>query len=253
MHDTQMHLKEWMRNKINRNMTRNPFQRREIEARNLRTVSQDARYIREPKEKPDPFRLHLQLTHRANPDGITVLNLPKQPFGTHPNYNDKPEFMQNHVVMKGEVMSANKVKLLDEVIRRFRLSKKKAMSKVVTGVRRRAGSLDMQNKDYDEFVTATGRLWCPREKLVEACYEEQKLKYQLANYSPKVDKAKELLVQLRKIRSPPASAPFERLYMDGFRERRTTAMSIHLCTKYSSLFSPPSPPAFSVSLPYPSI
>lgn len=239
MQETQAHLKEWMRNKINRNLTRNPFQRREIEARNLRTVSEDARFIRKPVAKPDPFHRHLQLAHRANPEGISVLNLPKQPFGSHKNYNDKMDFMKSHVVMKNEVLDTGKTKLLDEVIRKFRLSKKKNQNRFVTvkrGVRNRTGSLDMQKKEYDEFISGTCHLWCPREKQVEAAYDEQKSKYKSVDMEQSSDIINELLTQLRKNRPHPSSLPFQRLYLDSFRERRTTPMSTRLSVKYAELF-----------------
>ena len=239
MLETQAHLKEWMRNKINRNLTRNPFQRREIEARNLRTVSEDARYIRKPPAKPDPFHRHLQLAHRANLEGISVLNLPKQPFGSHRTYNDQLDFMQSHVVMKDEVLGTGKAKQLDEVIRRFRLSKKKNQNKFVVkkGARTRTGSLDMQKKEYDEFVMGAGHLWCPREKQVEAAYDEQKSKYKTLDMEQSTDVIKDLLTQLHKNRPMPVSPPFQRLYLDSFRERRTTPMSTRLSAKYAGLFA----------------
>jgi hypothetical protein len=165
------HLLRWIERKVNPNVVRNPFDAKERQVRRRRYVP-DSKLVPSAPKAPNSLLQHLRAEHKANPSGLSILRLPRQPFGCHKTYNDESEFLQAHIVSRDP--SPSQVEALDSVTRLWRLIERQNQRKV------RYSSLRRKASRFDHYESESGLLICPRDQRCLEAYNNDKAKYRSA-------------------------------------------------------------------------
>lgn len=164
------HLLRWIERKINPNVVRNPFDAKERQVRRRRYIP-DSKLLPSPVPASDTLRLQLRAEHKANPAGLSILRLPRLPFGCHKTYNDESEFLREHIVSRDP--SPEQAEALDSVTKLWRLVERRKQRKS------RYSSLRRKPR-FEHYESESGLLIYPRNHRCLEAYKNDRDKYRAA-------------------------------------------------------------------------
>jgi len=164
------HLLRWIERKINPNVVRNPFDAKERQVRRRRFIP-DPKLIPPPAKANDCLRLQLRAEHKVNPGGVSILHLPRLPFGCHKTYNDESEFLREHIVSRDP--SPEQAEALDSVTKLWRLVERRKERKY------RNSSLRRKPR-FEHYESESGLLIYPRDRRCLEAYKNDRDKYRSA-------------------------------------------------------------------------
>ena len=167
------HLLRWMERKLNPNLSRNPFDAKERQVRRRQQIS-DSKMIATSSPPSSALYRHIRAEHKAHSTGLSILHLPRLPFGCHKTYNDETHFMQQHIVSRDA--SPSQIEELNSITRLYRLLERKKLRKT-----RYANSTDYRKSaQFDHYESESGLLICPKEQRLLEAYESDRAKYRAA-------------------------------------------------------------------------
>jgi len=197
------------------------------------TTEKKANKIYSCLEAPQEDTSDLRFEHKPSDLPIQIINLPKQPFGSH-KFPKDDHFARNHFMTKRD---PNKSDELKQITKKFRLQEKRFKSQNP----KNHSSTRSPERKYDVFDMEHGNLVCKRLPKILQAYESEKKKFMVDTTQADKILFKKFKLDEKEVHEfgneKQKSSVFDRLYTPRKMDSSTldSKLSKYLEVKYSRL------------------
>ena len=127
------------------------------------------------KKHPKGLETYLKAQHKISDKGKLIVSLPKQAYGSHETYSNYEDFCKIHFIEPNKRFEPEKLKEIEDLTRKFRLSKKRQVSPQKRPMSKNSRLSHLMDKQV--FTMRAGDLVCKTNDDILSIYESDLAKF----------------------------------------------------------------------------